>query len=110
MEDERATGTIPVARSAQPSTGILKRLSFAMKRGARPSRHTETATISGSNSVEWLGARTYGPSRGSLSPSMISTRASSPTSGTTIAPRNQNTLGRVFSADARRRDEGDATR
>src|SRR6478736_3402589 len=108
-EDERATGTMPVARRAHPSTGTLNRLSFAMKRGARPNRQTARATISGSNSVEWLGARTYGPSRGSFSPSMISTRAMRLRIGTMTAASGQKTLGRRFSSDARNRGEEVAT-
>ena len=77
-----------------------------MKRGARPMRQTATATISGSNSVEWLGASTYAPSRGSLCPSMISIFAKRPVSGTTIAASGQKTLGLVFSADAARSGRG----
>jgi hypothetical protein len=49
--EARATGTIPVARRRDPSTGTRNRLSLAMNLGARPSRHVATATISGSNSL-----------------------------------------------------------
>jgi hypothetical protein len=74
-----------------------------MNRGARPIRHTATATISGSISLWWFTARTNAPVRGSFSAPTISMRAISPTSGTTMPASGQNTLGRVFSVDARGR-------
>jgi hypothetical protein len=71
-DDDRATGTMPVARSAQPSTGTLNRLSFAMKRGARPhaphgDRDDERVELRRVARGEDVGALA-----GSLWPSMIS--------------------------------------
>ncbi len=108
-DDERATGTMPVTRRTHPSTGTRNRLSFAMKRGARPSLQTARATTSGSTSEEWFGARTYGAFARQLLAVDDLELAIRLRIGTTTAASGQKTLGRRFSSDARRRGEEVAT-
>ena len=82
-----------------------------MKRGARPIRHTATATI---ERVE-LGGVARRQHVGALARQLLAVddldlARTARSAGTTIAASGQKTLGRVFSADARRRGEEAATR